>query len=134
MTEQASADTTAVLQVLDGVSKAWDANDADAFVADYTQDAYAILPGSYLSGKEAVRASMAGGFAGPLKGTSSLNNVLKTQLLSPDTAIVISESGIRFPGETEVPGARIGLATWVLTKNNGTWKVAAYHNAPRDAA
>jgi uncharacterized protein (TIGR02246 family) len=134
MTEQASAETTAVLQVLDGVSKAWDDNDADAFVADYTEDAYAILPGSYLAGKDAVRANMAGGFAGPLKGTSAVNNVLKTRLLGPDTAVVVSESGIKFPGEAEVPGPRMALATWVLTKRDGTWKVAAYHNAPRDAA
>jgi uncharacterized protein (TIGR02246 family) len=126
--------TTEITQVLEHVYKAWDDNDADAFVAPYTEDAVAILPGSYLSGKEGVRANMAGSFAGPLKGSTTINKLISVREYGPDTAIVISESGIKFPGESEVPDARIVRATWVLVKRDGKWLVASYHNAPRDAA
>lgn len=33
-------------------------------------------------------------------------------------------------GETEVPAARQRFATWVLTKQDGKWLIAAYHNCP----
>ena len=42
----------------------------------------------------------------------------------------MAPSGIRFPGETEVPADRMVHATWVLEKRDGAWLVAAYHNSP----
>jgi uncharacterized protein (TIGR02246 family) len=131
MTQQS---TTEITQVLENVYKAWEDNDANAFVADYTEDAVAILPGQYHSGKEGVRKSFTGAFAGPLKGSSTVNKLISVREYGPDTAIVNSESGIMFAGETEVPDARMVLATWVLVKQDGKWKVASYHNSPRDAA
>jgi hypothetical protein len=46
------------------------------------------------------------------------------------TAIVVSESGILFAGETEVPDTGKVNATWVFEKRNGQWLIAAYHNSP----
>jgi uncharacterized protein (TIGR02246 family) len=131
MTLQSTAEIT---QVMENVYKAWGDNDADAFVADYTQDAVAILPGSYRSGKEGVRASMVAGFAGPLKGSSTVNKLISVREYGPDTTVVTSESGILFAGETAVPDARMVLATWVLVRRDGKWLIASYHNCPRDAA
>jgi len=34
------------------------------------------------------------------------------------------------PGETEVPADRTVLATWVLAKVDGDWRVTAYSNTP----
>lgn len=42
----------------------------------------------------------------------------------------MSETGVRFPGETEIPAERMVYATWVLEKRGGTWLLAAYHNSP----
>ena len=44
-----------------------------------------------------------------------------------DTAIVISEGGIVFPGRNSVPSEGMVRATWVLAKRDGRWLVAAYH-------
>jgi hypothetical protein len=60
MTETRPEDVAAIKGVLEGLYKAWDAGDADAFVADYTEDATAILPGSYRKSKEDIRQNMAG--------------------------------------------------------------------------
>jgi uncharacterized protein (TIGR02246 family) len=133
MTEkQYEGEAAVVLEVLDDVYKAWAANDADGFVARYTEDAAAILPGSYRATREAVRASMAAGFAGPLKDSSTVNKTLDVRLYGTDTAVVISESGVMLAGESEVPAPRWVLATWVLTKRQGQWLIASYHNSPRD--
>jgi uncharacterized protein (TIGR02246 family) len=61
-------DESTVRAVLDEVYAAWAANDADAFVAGYAEDATAVLPGSHLPNREAIRATMAAVFAGILAG------------------------------------------------------------------
>ncbi|MFD7641941.1 SgcJ/EcaC family oxidoreductase [Kitasatospora sp. NPDC059795] len=155
MTVARAEDEAAIDAVLDAIYRAWEANDADAIVAHYTEDATAVLPGSLRDGREAIRAAMAQGFAGPLKGSSTWNRRLGIRFLgdcdcdcdcdgdcdgdsgsdgdsdSNCAAIVVAESGILFAGESEVPEARRVNATWVLEKKNGSWRVAGYHNSAR---
>jgi hypothetical protein len=49
-TIRSNADHQAVLGVLKGVYEAWEANDAEAFVADYLDDASVVQPGVYMRG------------------------------------------------------------------------------------
>jgi uncharacterized protein (TIGR02246 family) len=133
-TETRPTDVTAIREVLAGVYRAWDNGDADAFVAQYTKDASAILPGSYRNSRDEIQQSMAVGFASFLKGTSTTNKLLSLRFLGEDAAVVVSETGILFPGETEVPAERVAYATWVLQRHDGTWLLSAYHNSPANAA
>lgn len=131
MSNTRAADEAAIQAVLAASYKAWEAGDADGMVADYTEDATAIMPGSLRDGRDAIRQNMSQAFAGPLKGTSTSNKPLGIRFAGRDTAIVISESAILFPGETEIPDdARKVNATWVLEKRDGRWLIAAYHNSP----
>ncbi|QIZ00919.1 SgcJ/EcaC family oxidoreductase [Streptomyces sp. S1D4-11] len=125
-----AADETAIRNVLKGVYEAWNASDADAFVADYTEDASAILPGSYRKSREEIRESMKAGFSTFLKGSTTTDKVLNIRFLNDDAAVVVSETGILFPGETEVPGDRLVVASWVLARQDGKWLLAAYQNSP----
>ncbi|WP_241844454.1 YybH family protein [Kitasatospora sp. CB01950] len=107
--------TAAIDAVLDATYRAWEANDADAFVAHYTEDATAVLPGSLRDGREAIRAAMAQGFSGPLKGSSTWNRRLGIHFLGDSdsdsdsdsdndcAAIVVGESGILFAGGAKSP-------------------------------
>ncbi|GAA1390768.1 SgcJ/EcaC family oxidoreductase [Kitasatospora putterlickiae] len=122
-------DEAAINAVLGATYQAWEANDADAFVAHYNEDATAILPGSLRDSREVIRATMAKGFEGPLKGSSTYNRQLSLRFLGDSAAIVVSESGILFAGESEVPDNRKINATWVLEKKDGAWHIAAYHNS-----
>jgi uncharacterized protein (TIGR02246 family) len=131
--ESRAADGAAIRAVLAGIYHAWDAGDADAFVAAYTEDASAILPGSHRGGREEIRRNMAAGFAGFLKGSTTTNRVGRLRFLGADAAVVVSESGILLPGETEVPADRVVNATWVFERRDGDWLVAAYHNSPASA-
>jgi uncharacterized protein (TIGR02246 family) len=125
-----SDDEAAIQAVLADSYKAWEAGDADGMVANYTEDATAIMPGSFRDSRAVIRDSMAQSFAGPLKGSSTVNKQVSIRFAGPDAAIVISESGILFPGETSVPDARKVNATWVFEKRDGQWLIAAYHNSP----
>lgn len=130
MSNDRAADEAAIHSVMSASYKAWEAGDADAMVADYTEDATAILPGSLRDGRAAVRDSMALGFAGPLKGTSTSNERLGIRFVGRDGAIVLTKSAILFPGETAAPDARSVNCTWVLEKRDGRWLIAAYQSSP----
>jgi uncharacterized protein (TIGR02246 family) len=121
---------SSVQHVLDGLYAAWANNDADAFAAFFTEDATSVLPGAYRKSKEEVHANMAAGFAGPLKGSSILDEVQSIRILDDTTAVAISKTGVLLAGETEVPASRWVMATWVLSREGGEWLVAAYHNSP----
>jgi uncharacterized protein (TIGR02246 family) len=89
------------------------------------------MTGSLRDSRDVIRQNMALGFEGPLKGSSTYNKQLSIRFVGRDGAIVISESAILFPGETEIPDdARKVNATWVFEKRDGRWLIAAYHNSP----
>lgn len=125
-----AAEEAAVLDVLKGVYEAWDTHDADAFVAKYTDDASAILPGSYRSSRDEIRENMRAGFSTFLKGSTTTNKVLDVRFLNEDAAIVITETGVLFAGESAVPDDRLAIASWVLVRRDGEWLLAAYQNSP----
>lgn len=130
MSDRRAEDEAAIQSVLVDSYKAWEAGDADGMVANYTADATAIMTGSLRGSRDVIRESMALAFDGPLKGSSTYNRQLSLRFVGRDTAIVVSESGILFAGETQVPGNRKVNATWVFEKRDGQWLIAAYHNSP----
>lgn len=125
-------DAGLVRAVLDQVYAAWAKNDADAFVAPYGEQATAILPGTYLRGREAVRATMAEVFAGPLKGSEAVHEVQSIRFVAPGAAVVISRGAVVPAGATEPAAETRTLDTWVLSKQSGAWSVEAFHNCPEN--
>jgi uncharacterized protein (TIGR02246 family) len=130
MADSRTEDQAAIQAVLVESYKAWEAGDADGMVADYTADATAIVTGSLRDGRDMIREQMALAFEGPLKGTSTYNKQLGLRFVGRDAAIVVSESGILFAGQTGVPDTGRVNATWVFEKRDGQWLIAAYHNSP----
>jgi uncharacterized protein (TIGR02246 family) len=123
-----TTDEPAVLAVLDAVYAAWADNDADAFVAPYARDATAVHTGTVMPNRDAVRATMAAGFAGALKGSAGIHEVQSVRFVGADTALVLSRGAIRFAGQDELTSRT--LDGWVLSKRNGSWRVEAFHNCP----
>ena len=99
-------------------------------MADYLDDASVVQPGIYKKGREEIRTTMAAGFAGPLQGSRAFDHPQDVRFLTDETAIVVSEGGIVFPGQDVVPSEGLVRATWVLVKRDGSWCVAGYHNSP----
>jgi uncharacterized protein (TIGR02246 family) len=129
-TAGSDAGRQAVLDVLARTYQAWEAGDAEAFVADYTEDASVIQPGVYEKDREEIGIKMAVAFAGPLKGSRVASRPVDVRFLTGDTAVVVSEDGIIFPGQDAVAGERLVRATWVLVRRGGGWRIASYHNSP----
>ncbi len=130
MSDNRAEEEAAIQAVLVDSYKAWADGDAEGMVANYTADATAIMTGSLRDSRDAVRENMALAFAGPLKGSSTYNKQLSVRFVGRDAAIVVSESGILFAGQAEVPDAGKVNATWVFERRDGQWLIAAYHNSP----
>src|SRR5690242_6154701 len=120
----------ALLATFTTMSDAWALMDAARFAACYAEDATVIGPGIYLRGKDDIDASMATGFAGPLKGSLRPHSARSVRFLSADTAVVVTESATLFPVETEAPPDRQHLVTWILARHDGQWLVEANHFCP----
>ena len=133
MSDSRPDDEAAIQAVMADSYKAWSAGDADGMVANYTEDATAIMPGSLRDSRAVIRDNMALAFAGPLNDTSTSNKQLSIRFVGSDAAIVVSESGILFGSQTDVPDSAKVNCTWVLEKRDGQWLIAAYHNSPVQA-
>lgn len=77
---------------------------------------------------------MAAVFAGALKGSSAVHEVQSIRFLGVDVAIVISKGAVLMAGQTEPAAEGRALETWVLSRQDGTWRVEAFHNCPEKAA
>ncbi|MEU4167503.1 SgcJ/EcaC family oxidoreductase [Streptomyces sp. NPDC026665] len=132
MNSSATEDRQDIRGVLDRLYSAWADGDADAFAALYTEDATVVMPGVFNDGREEIRAYIAAGFAGPLKGSRPLDEPRRIRFPRPGTAVVVSEAAVLLAGESEVPADRRRRATWVLVRDaaDGTWAITSYHNAP----
>ena len=132
-TATADPASAAVAAVPDRIVAAWARQDAAAFADVFTADGTMILPGTYHQGREAIRSFLEAGFAGPYRGTRVTGRPLHLRFLGPDTALVVTEGGVLAPGDTAVADQRAIRATWVVVRQDGEWRLAAYQNSPRDA-
>lgn len=124
-------DAAAVAGVAQQVVAAWAKQDADAFAAVFTDDGTMVLPGDvYKQGRDQIRAFMAAGFQGPYRDSQVTGEPLGLRLITPDVGIMVTQGGVQQAGETAVAPEREIRATWVVVRDGGAWKVAAYHNSP----
>jgi len=124
------SDQQDIQTVFDGIYQAWADGDADSFAKLYTDDATVVMRGVFNQGRDKIRAYMAAGFAGPLAGSKGVDTPQDIRVIDGHTAIVVSEAGIIPAGQDQVPANHTVRATWVLSKRDGRWLIAAYSNTP----
>ena len=125
-----ATEETAVRAAIEAVYDAWAKNDPDAFVAPYSPSATAIHSGAVMGNRDAIRTTIAAAFAGPIKGSRAVHEIQSIRFVREDTAIVLGEASVILAGEvTAAPETRT-LDSWVLCKNDGHWRVEAFHNCP----
>lgn len=120
----------AVRELLDRFQSAWTSNDADAVAEMYTEDATLVMTGLVLDSKDAIREFMRAAFDGPMRGSRPLNEPRIIRRTGADTAVVVSDLGILLNEQTELAESDKRVATFVLARADGVWRVTAYHNCP----
>lgn len=132
-------DEAAIRSLLERQLDAWSAGDGAAFGATYTIDGDLIaFDGTHVAGREEIIPFMQAQFDGFLKDTLVSAQPEQIRFVSDGVAIMITEGGVMFPGETEVPLERFSIQTFVATKLEGEddWLFAAFQNtriAPLEA-
>jgi uncharacterized protein (TIGR02246 family) len=93
-----------------------------------------VADGTILTGRAEIVNYFDRLLAGADKWGTSLNGVRSVAEvdwqfeISPSTVIVRTRGGMIMPGETSVAEERRGVQTWVVIREDGSWRAAAYQN------
>lgn len=135
-----SAEEMEVQQLLRNLVDAWKMGDATAYGSRFRSDGtFTNVNGAFCVGREEFDLRHDEIFRGIFKGTTLSLTIRNLRLVRADVALVDIDVGI-FECRVRPPGIEIGpdgaLRTsllLVLTKEQGKWLIAAYHNVWRSA-
>ncbi|RBO88266.1 SgcJ/EcaC family oxidoreductase [Nocardia puris] len=128
MTERAK-DEALIRETVARAARAWDAHDAAAYAAEFTEDSdYVAFDGTLLRGREANRALHADLFATVLHGTRMVVEIESVRFLADDVAVLHALGSVVFAWQRDVPASRQSRNTWVLVRIGANWQVAAFQN------
>jgi uncharacterized protein (TIGR02246 family) len=125
------ADLDAIRQVITETTAAFNLHDAKAFARYYTPDAWLVtVRGESMVGTAEIENGLASIFES--RATSAKLETLDVSIrfIRPDVAVahVLNElSGSKSPSGGLLPAHR-ELSIRVLVKNDGVWRVTAFHN------
>jgi uncharacterized protein (TIGR02246 family) len=126
------ADSAAIRKTIDSFLAAFNRHDAKAWAAPFTEDGdFTNVTGLTRHGRKEIEERFAGLFAGPLKDTHRTCTVRHIRFLTPEIAAVDADwelVGSKASDGSENP-VRKGLFTWVMTKQNGQWLFAVFHES-----
>lgn len=120
---------TAVRDLLAGLAAAWNAGDADAYGAAFTEDCdYVTFNGERQRGRSAVAESHRRLFATHLKGSRMVVESADLRALDPATLIVHAIGNTAMRHQKDFPASRRSLQTLVAVERGGEWRFTAFHN------
>jgi uncharacterized protein (TIGR02246 family) len=127
--EHISAEGMAVRALLERQIDAWSEGSGTSFAATYTDDGdLTVFDGTHIVGRQAIASFMQVQFDGFLKGTRVLAEPKRIRFIDDSVAVMITQGGVVFPGETAVPAERFSIQTFVVTRSNGEWLFTAFQN------
>lgn len=124
------SDSAAIKQCVAAWSAAWNSHDAHATAMKYTEDGdFTNTTGIPSHGSKALEDHYNEIFTTFLKDAHRTDTVRSIRVLNPNMASVDIDwqmTGAKTRDGKDVP-IRKGLLTWIVTKQNGEWKIAVYH-------
>jgi uncharacterized protein (TIGR02246 family) len=125
-----TGDEEAVRSIHMTMIDAWNAGDAEAFIAPFTDDAdFVAFEGTHLKGREAMVGFHRQIFNHAVKGTHLEGEVKFIRFLTPELAVMHSQVGMAFAGKEHISPSRNSMQLTVAIKQNGEWRAAALMNA-----
>jgi uncharacterized protein (TIGR02246 family) len=125
------ADEKAALTIGQRIQAAWAANDADMFAGVFAENGSLLMQDRQLTSRAEIRAFMAAGFAGPLRGARVTGWPLDVQFLAGDAAFFVTQGGIVLPGDDELLPQRQIRAVWVIARRaSGELELVSHQGSP----
>lgn len=126
-------DLKAITALFASLSDAWNKGDGAAYGHCFTEDAdYVTFMGQHLKGRQQIADVHQMLFNGPLKGSvmvsSTLTENVQPRFITDDVAVVHAVGEVRLAEAAQDPNERESINTNVIVKQNGQWKLSAFHN------
>ncbi|MFE0023553.1 SgcJ/EcaC family oxidoreductase [Amycolatopsis sp. NPDC059021] len=128
---QAVSEEAAVHEVLARLVDAWNAGDATAYGALFTEDAdYVTFFGMNMPGRAMIESAHRALFEGPLKGSrlTGAPGTAKVRFVRPDVAIAVMGGGSSVSGAARTDPGRESTVTTVLVRQDNGWRIASFQN------
>jgi uncharacterized protein (TIGR02246 family) len=132
MTTQTAADEDAVRAIHGRMIDAWNAGDAAAFAAPFTDEAdFIAFEGTHLKGRGEIASFHRQVFDTVVKGTRLEGEVKFVRFLSTAVAAMHSAVRVILQGQTEASPSRDSMQLTVVAKRDGEWRSEGLMNARR---
>jgi uncharacterized protein (TIGR02246 family) len=125
-----SSDESAVRTLYQQLLASWNAHDATAFAAPFTDDAEVIgFDGSQMTGRAEIEATLKGIFADHETG-AYVGIIRSVRFLSPEVAMLRAVSGAITAGQEDLNPALNAQQALIAIKHDGAWRITLYQNTP----
>jgi uncharacterized protein (TIGR02246 family) len=123
-----AVDLAALERVVEGLEAAWNSGNGAAFAAYFTSDAdFVNIYAMHGKGREAIGRAHDMLLHGVYAGSSNRYAIKQARMLSNDVALVHIAAHLEVP-QGPLAGVMEALPSAVLVRQDGAWKVAAFHN------
>lgn len=118
------SEEVAVREIVSQLCEGWNAGSGEAFAAPFTEDAdYVIIDGRYVKGRPIIAVGHQQIFDTVYKGSHNTAVIKGIRFLRDDVALVHVQWDLSWQ-----QGEHSAISTLVLTKEDGSWGVAAFQN------
>ncbi len=131
-----SADHRAILELSRALQDAWNRGDAAGYASLFTHDTdFVAWTGAHGRGRQAIEDGHRRLFAGPLAGSrmaladeGAATPPASLRFVRPDVAIMVATGVVTPAGQSTAGPDHQSVQTFVLIRDGGRWRVAAFHN------
>ncbi|HEX8245169.1 MAG TPA: SgcJ/EcaC family oxidoreductase [Longimicrobium sp.] len=117
-----------IAPIVQAMQDAWNAADGAAFTAPFAKDAdFVNIMGMHVRGRDAIAAGHEQILRTIYAGSVNEYRLRSVRLLRPDVALAHVDARLRVPGGP-IAGERAALYSMVLTREDGAWRIASFHN------
>ncbi|MBB6734879.1 SgcJ/EcaC family oxidoreductase [Cohnella zeiphila] len=124
-------DVQAIRELFTAMSLAWAQGNGKAYSEIFTPDAdYVTFFGQHLKGRKEIAESHQALWDGPLRGSrlSAGPNDIQLRFITSELAIAHVTGAVILRWQKKAQASRNSINTNVLVKQDGAWKIAAFHN------
>ena len=127
-----STDEEAIRHRAEQFAETWNRHDMSTFASLFTEDSDCVtLGGDWLRGQDEIEQHLVKDHATVFRESQLMNTGVHVKFMRPDVAVshVTCElTGLLGRDGQKLPWAARSIMTWMLTKDDGTWRIAAFQN------
>ena len=126
---ETARDESTIREIPQKIAAAWNTGSGSRIAAVYADDGTLVAgDGKLTQGRSQIARYHDEQFAAFLKGTRLSVQVKSVRFLSPGVALMRTEGGILWPGQSELAPGNQGIQSFVVVKDNGVWRVTLFQN------